>query len=115
MSAAGRDPNDLKEWCGTGWTGQPNVVPTERGLEVREGAYDGAYHFVDVGSGAALLPPQGGEELLRGGPVLRLRGLERFLLRSGRDRGGGPSRDGGSRRCAEARAALATAWRAGRW
>jgi outer membrane protein assembly factor BamB len=66
MSAAGRDPDDLKEWCGTGWTGQPNVVPTDRGLEVREGAYDGAYHFVDVGSGAALLPPLQTGDLAKG-------------------------------------------------
>ncbi len=66
MSAAGRDPDDLKEWCGTGWTGQPNVVPTQRGLEVREGAYDGAYHFVDAGSGAALLPPLQTGDLAKG-------------------------------------------------
>ena len=66
MSAAGRDPDDLKEWCGTGWTGQPNVVPTLRGLELREGAYDGAYHFVDPGSGAPLLPPLPTGDLAKG-------------------------------------------------
>ena len=39
---------DLSEWCGTGWTGQPNVVQQPDGtIEVREGAYDGNYHFVD--------------------------------------------------------------------
>jgi len=66
MSSEGRDPSDLKEWCGTGWTGQPNVVPTERGLEVREGAYDGAYHFVDPGSGAQRLPPLQTQDLAKG-------------------------------------------------
>ena len=35
-------------WCGTGWTGQPNVVVAEDGsIEVRFNAYDGAYHFLD--------------------------------------------------------------------
>jgi outer membrane protein assembly factor BamB len=42
-------------WCGTGWTGQPNVVvvPTDEGevTEVREGAYDGMYHFLDGTTG----------------------------------------------------------------
>ena len=34
---------DVSEWCGTGWTGQPNVIQLPDGsIEVREGAYDGA-------------------------------------------------------------------------
>ena len=40
-----------KEWCGTGWTGQPNVVPWQGGMQVREGAFDDGYHFLDAGSG----------------------------------------------------------------
>jgi hypothetical protein len=40
--------NEAKEWCGTGWTGQPNVIVGEDGaVEVRINAYDGAYHFLD--------------------------------------------------------------------
>jgi hypothetical protein len=43
---------DSSEWCGTGWTGQPNVVQSPGGaVEVREGAYDGKYHFVDGRTG----------------------------------------------------------------
>jgi PQQ-like domain len=35
-------------WCGTGWTGQPNVVPGKNGaVEIRFGAYDGHYHFLN--------------------------------------------------------------------
>jgi outer membrane protein assembly factor BamB len=49
---------DVSEWCGTGWTGQPTVVELpEGGVEVREGAYDGNYHFVDGETGQAVRPP----------------------------------------------------------
>ena len=45
---------DSSEWCGTGWTGQPNVIQNADGtVEVREGAYDGKYHFVDGTTGRA--------------------------------------------------------------
>ena len=57
LSAEGLDGSDVKEWCGTGWTGQPNVVakPGEP-VEVREGAFDRAYHFVDAATGSAARP-----------------------------------------------------------
>jgi hypothetical protein len=49
---------DISEWCGTGWTGQPTVVELPRGgVEVREGAYDGNYHFVDGETGEPVRPP----------------------------------------------------------
>jgi hypothetical protein len=42
------DPNGEREWCGTGWTGQPNVIVADDGsIEVRINANDGAYHFLD--------------------------------------------------------------------
>jgi PQQ-like domain len=40
-----------KEWCGTGWTGQPNVVPWRDTMQIRIGAFDDAYHFLDAGTG----------------------------------------------------------------
>jgi outer membrane protein assembly factor BamB len=44
-----------KVWCGTGWTGQPNVVQHEDGsVEVRFGAYDGHYHFLDGETGSPI-------------------------------------------------------------
>src|SRR5438093_8227051 len=56
-----------KEWCGTGWTGQPNVVPAPGGgMEVREGAFDDAYHFMDAGTGADVLPPLMTGDLAKG-------------------------------------------------
>jgi hypothetical protein len=37
-----------KTWCGTGWTGQPNVIVHDNGkIEIREGAYDDHYHFLN--------------------------------------------------------------------
>ncbi|MBI4261173.1 MAG: hypothetical protein HY658_11460, partial [Actinobacteria bacterium] len=37
-----------QEWCGMGWTGQPNVIVGEDGsVELRFGAYDARYHFLD--------------------------------------------------------------------
>jgi len=55
------------EWCGTGWTGQPNVIVNDDGsVEVREGAYDGAYHFVDGLSGKPVRPPLQTRDLAKG-------------------------------------------------
>ncbi len=58
---------DVSEWCGTGWTGQPNVIELPGGaIEVREGAYDGAYHFVDGESGLPVRPPLVTDDLAKG-------------------------------------------------
>ena len=46
-----------KQWCGTGWTGQPNVIPREDGtIEIREGAYDWHYHFLNGRTGEPIRP-----------------------------------------------------------
>ncbi|HXF37788.1 MAG TPA: PQQ-binding-like beta-propeller repeat protein, partial [Actinomycetota bacterium] len=48
---------ETKLWCGTGWTGQPNVLEHEDGtVEVRFGAYDGRYHFLEGRTGEPLRP-----------------------------------------------------------
>ncbi len=56
-STIGLDGSPVKQWCGTGWTGQPNVVPVSGGMEVREGAYDDRYHFLSAGPTAKQLLP----------------------------------------------------------
>jgi len=66
FSAEGRDPSDTKEWCGTGWTGQPNVVPNGDGMEIRVGAFDGAYHFLDAGTGGVVRAPLQTGDLAKG-------------------------------------------------
>jgi outer membrane protein assembly factor BamB len=46
-----------KTWCGTGWTGQPNVLEHDDGtIEVRFGAYDAHYHFLYGRTGNPVRP-----------------------------------------------------------
>jgi hypothetical protein len=46
-----------KTWCGTGWTGQPNVIVHPNGkIEIREGAYDDHYHFWNGLTGQPMRP-----------------------------------------------------------
>ena len=57
QSAEGGGGSPVKEWCGTGWTGQPNLVPMRDGtMMLRQGAYDGHYHFLDAGTGEPVMP-----------------------------------------------------------
>jgi len=56
----------VQEWCGTGWTGQPNVIQHADTIEVRIGAYDGAYHFIDGLTGRPLRPPLQTADLAKG-------------------------------------------------
>ena len=66
-SAEGGPGSTVKQWCGTGWTGQPNVVPTREGsMEIREGAYDGHYHFLDAGTGQPTMPDLVTNDLAKG-------------------------------------------------
>ncbi|HEU4356423.1 MAG TPA: hypothetical protein VFT27_12615, partial [Actinomycetota bacterium] len=59
--------NETKEWCGTGWTGQPNVIVDRRGrIEVRINAYDGAYHFLDGRTGEPVRPSLPTGDLAKG-------------------------------------------------
>jgi hypothetical protein len=55
-----------KEWCGTGWTGQPNVVPWQDGMQIRIGAFDDAYHFLDAGTGVPDYAPFTTGDLAKG-------------------------------------------------
>jgi len=46
-----------KTWCGNGWTGQPNVIPHKNGtIEIRVGAYDDHYHFLNGRTGRPVRP-----------------------------------------------------------
>src|SRR5207237_8977375 len=46
MCSRSSDLSGVNTWCGTGWTGQPNVITHKDGtIEIREGAYDDNYHF----------------------------------------------------------------------
>ena len=67
QSSEGGEGSAKKEWCGTGWTGQPNVVAMRDGtMTVREGAYDGHYHFLDAGTGEPVMPDLITDDLAKG-------------------------------------------------
>ncbi len=57
---------EADRWCGTGWTGQPNVVVLDDRVEVREGAYDGQYHFLDATTGRPTRAPLVTRDLAKG-------------------------------------------------
>ena len=57
MCSASSDETGRSTWCGIGWTGQPNVIPRAKGkLELRFGAYDRRYHFLDAATGREVRP-----------------------------------------------------------
>ena len=57
LCSTSSDNKGTRTWCGTGWTGQPNVIQHDNGvLEVREGAYDDHYHFWNGRTGALMHP-----------------------------------------------------------
>ena len=67
QSAEGGPGSPVKQWCGTGWTGQPNLIGlTDGSLMLREGAYDGAYHFLDASNGEPLMPDLQTDDLAKG-------------------------------------------------
>jgi PQQ enzyme repeat len=61
------DLQGQREWCGTGWTGQPNVILGDHGrIEVRINAYDGAYHFLNGRTGEPVRPKLQTGDLAKG-------------------------------------------------
>ena len=58
MCARSSDENGTETWCGMGWTGQVNVIPHKKGklIELRFGAYDDHYHFLNARTGRHLHP-----------------------------------------------------------
>jgi hypothetical protein len=55
MCSRSTDETGTSTWCGVGWTGQPNVIPHAGGkVELRFGAYDRGYHFLDAGTGTPM-------------------------------------------------------------
>lgn len=54
LCARSSDGGETKLWCGTGWTGQPNVVEQDDRIQVRFGAYDRGIHILDGLTGRPL-------------------------------------------------------------
>lgn len=62
---------ETKEWCGTGWTGQPIVWERPDGVtEAIVGAYDGAVHFVDADTGRPSRPRFQTGDMVKGSETL---------------------------------------------
>lgn len=67
MCAPSTDETGTSTWCGLGWTGQPSVVPRPGGrVEVRFGAFDRAYHFLDGETGERVRPSLPTGDLAKG-------------------------------------------------
>jgi outer membrane protein assembly factor BamB len=67
MCSQSSDAEGTRSWCGTGWTGQPNVVDPEDGpVQVRFGAYDRAVHVVHGKTGRHLYEPFVTGDLIKG-------------------------------------------------
>lgn len=60
-----------KQWCGTGWTGQPVVWERPDGItEIIFGAYDGAVHFLNAKTGFETRPKFQTGDLIKGSVTL---------------------------------------------
>lgn len=60
-----------KQWCGSGWTGQPVVWQRPDGItEAIFGAYDGAVHFVNTATGKETRPKFQTGDLIKGSVTL---------------------------------------------
>jgi outer membrane protein assembly factor BamB len=66
MCSESSDEEGTRTWCGTGWTGQPNVVEVEDEVQVRFGAYDRAVHVLDGRTGQELYEPFPTGDLIKG-------------------------------------------------
>jgi outer membrane protein assembly factor BamB len=67
MCSESENLGTTKVWCGTGWTGQPNVIQhTDGKVEIRFGAYDDRYHFLDGRTGQHVLPDLVTADLTKG-------------------------------------------------
>ena len=55
-----------RDWCGTGWTGQPSVFERDGRTWVVFGAYDRKLHFLDADTGEAIIPSFEAGDLFKG-------------------------------------------------
>jgi outer membrane protein assembly factor BamB len=56
----------VKEWCGNGWTGQPNVIERNGRTWVITGGYDHHIHFIDAATGDRIIPDFVTGDLVKG-------------------------------------------------
>jgi outer membrane protein assembly factor BamB len=66
MCSLSKEFDEVTNWCGTGWTGQPAVFERDGRTWVVFGAYDRAVHFVDAATGTDILAPFVTGDLIKG-------------------------------------------------
>jgi len=66
MCSTSSDEKGPRTWCGSGWTGQPNVWERDGKTWVAFGAYDRAVHFLEAQSGTRLLPDFPTGDIIKG-------------------------------------------------
>ncbi|MEX2328702.1 MAG: PQQ-binding-like beta-propeller repeat protein [Nitriliruptoraceae bacterium] len=95
-----------REWCGTGWTGQPIVRPRGDGVtEVIFGGFDGYVYFLDGDTGVSLRTPFRTDFQIKGTGALDPDGYPLFYI---------GSRDGHLRALALDREPVEEVWRLSR-
>jgi hypothetical protein len=66
MCGLSREYGETREWCGTGWVGQPAVFDRDERTWVVFGAYDYNFHFLDTANGEPILQPFATGDLAKG-------------------------------------------------
>lgn len=66
MCAISHDPQGDREWCGSGWTGEPGVFERDGRTWLVFGAYDRAIHFIDAATGERILPDLPTGDIIKG-------------------------------------------------
>jgi outer membrane protein assembly factor BamB len=66
---------EVREWCGSGWTGQPSVFERDGRTWVVFGAYDRKVHFVDYDTGEDIIPPFETGDIIKGSVTVDPNGL----------------------------------------
>lgn len=66
MCSTSTAKGETKQWCGSGWTGQPAVFERGGRTWVVFGAYDRAVHFIDADTGEDILAPFPTGDIIKG-------------------------------------------------
>ncbi|MDD9371427.1 MAG: hypothetical protein PV358_15005, partial [Acidimicrobiales bacterium] len=75
MCAESTVGDEVKTWCGSGWTGQPSVFERDGRTWVVFGAYDRKIHFVDYDTGEDIIPPFETGDIIKGSVTIDPDGL----------------------------------------
>ncbi len=70
MCAKSSDKGEVKEWCGSGWTGEPVIYEHDDLTEIIFGAYDKKVHFVNAETGKDLRTPFETGDIIKGSATL---------------------------------------------